>query len=84
MEPLALHGFDRVSKEILHHADLTSFHESVHLLPACVTAMGDRVFCLFSFGLPLPSQLFGFVDLVRVHPFGERIPQPGPGLHSVC
>ena len=30
--PLALHGFDRVSKEIVHQADLTSFHESVPLI----------------------------------------------------
>jgi hypothetical protein len=44
VEPLALHGFDRVSKEIMHHADLTFFHESVALIPACVTAMGVAFF----------------------------------------
>ena len=40
--PLPLQGFDRVSKEIVHHADLTSFHESVPLIQARITVIGVR------------------------------------------
>jgi len=30
--------------------------------------------CSFTFRLPFPRQLFRLGDLIRVHPFGERIP----------
>ena len=45
--------------------------------------MVSRVRSSFAFRLPLPRRLVRLGDLVRVHPFGERIPLPGPSLHAI-